>query len=171
MTPWRYRPCASPTCGEPDVGAGRRPRIAQESPSRGGPVLLTFSRPHRTGRFPAMTTPASPFEGPTARVTDLSVTFQRRGVPVRALRGVSLEVGKREILAVVGESGSGKSVLGLTLLGLLDGNPAPEIEGRAEVCGIDMVSAMPGERRLVRRDHMGAVFQDPMTSLNPTMKI
>jgi peptide/nickel transport system ATP-binding protein len=134
-------------------------------------MLLTFSRPHRTGRFPATTTPASPFEGPTARVTDLSVTFQSRGMPVRALRGVSLEVGKREILAVVGESGSGKSVLGLTLLGLLDGNPAPEIEGRAEVCGTDMVSAMPGERRLVRRDHMGAVFQDPMTSLNPTMKI
>jgi peptide/nickel transport system ATP-binding protein len=134
-------------------------------------VLPTFSRNHQNGRFPALTTPASPLEDPAMRVTDLSVTFQRRGVPVRALRGVSLEMGKREILAVVGESGSGKSVLGLTLLGLLDGNPAPEVAGRAEVCGIDMVSAMPRERKLVRRDHMGAVFQDPMTSLNPTMKI
>jgi peptide/nickel transport system ATP-binding protein len=134
-------------------------------------VLPTFSRNHQNGRFPALTTPAAPPEDPAMRVTDLSVTFQRRGVPVRALRGVSLEMGKREILAVVGESGSGKSVLGLTLLGLLDGNPAPEVAGRAEVCGIDMVSAMPRERKLVRRDHMGAVFQDPMTSLNPTMKI
>jgi peptide/nickel transport system ATP-binding protein len=105
------------------------------------------------------------------RVTDLSVTFQRRGVPVRALRGVSLEVSQGEILAVVGESGSGKSVLGLTLLGLLGENPAPQVEGRAEICGTDMVSAMPRERKLARRAHMGAVFQDPMTSLNPTMKI
>ncbi len=134
-------------------------------------MLPTFSRNHQNGRFPTLTTPAAPLEDPAMRVTDLSVTFQRRGVPVRALRGVSLEMGKREILAVVGESGSGKSVLGLTLLGLLDGNPAPEVAGRAEVCGIDMVSAMPRERKLVRRDHMGAVFQDPMTSLNPTMKI
>ena len=134
-------------------------------------MLPTFSRNHQNGRFPALTTPAAPLEDPAMRVTDLSVTFQRRGVPVRALRGVSLEMGKREILAVVGESGSGKSVLGLTLLGLLDGNPAPEVAGRAEVCGIDMVSAMPRERKLVRRNHMGAVFQDPMTSLNPTMKI
>jgi peptide/nickel transport system ATP-binding protein len=134
-------------------------------------VLPTFSRNHQNGRFPALTTPAAPLEDPAMRVTDLSVTFQRRGVPVRALRGVSLEMGKREILAVVGESGSGKSVLGLTLLGLLDGNPAPEVTGRAEVCGTDMVSAMPRERKLVRRNHMGAVFQDPMTSLNPTMTI
>jgi len=134
-------------------------------------VLPTFSRNHQNGRFPTPPTPVSPLERPPVRVTDLSVTFQRRGVPVRALRGVSLEVGKREILAVVGESGSGKSVLGLTLLGLLAGNPAPEVAGRAEVCGIDMVSAMPKERKLVRRDHLGAVFQDPMTSLNPTMKI
>jgi peptide/nickel transport system ATP-binding protein len=136
-------------------------------------VLLTFSRPQRNGSLPHPATTAAPPGGEAlpVRVTDLSVTFQRRGVPVRALRGVSLEVRQREILAVVGESGSGKSVLGLTLLGLLGGNPAPETAGRAEVCGIDMVSAMSNERRRVRRDHMGAVFQDPMTSLNPTMKI
>ena len=136
---------------------------------------LTFSRSHRNGRFETSAAPGpsrdDPREDPPLRVTDLSVTFQRGGVPVRALRGVSLEMGRREILAVVGESGSGKSVLGLTLLGLLGGNPAPTVTGRAEVCGTDMVSAMTNERRLVRRAHMGAVFQDPMTSLNPTMKI
>ena len=136
---------------------------------------LTFSRPHRNASLetPADPGPArdDPRTGPPVRVTDLSVTFRRGGLPVRALRGVSLEVGRREILAVVGESGSGKSVLGLTLLGLLGGNPAPAVAGRAEVCGTDMVSAMPSERRRVRRAHLGAVFQDPMTSLNPTMKI
>ena len=106
-----------------------------------------------------------------ARVRDLAVTFQRRGREVRALRGVSLDVAPGEILAVVGESGSGKSVLGLTLLGLLGGDPAPSVTGVAEVCGVDMVRASPSQRREARRAHLGAVFQDPMTSLNPTMRV
>jgi peptide/nickel transport system ATP-binding protein len=109
--------------------------------------------------------------GPRARVEDLTVTFQRRGVPLNALRGVTLEVNPGEILAVVGESGSGKSVMGLALLGLLAGEPAPMISGKAEVCGVDMVTASPQLRRKVRRAHLGAVFQDPMTSLNPTMRV
>ena len=78
---------------------------------------------------------------PRARVHDLSVTFERRGVPLHALRGVSMEVQPGEVLALVGESGSGKSVMGLALLGLLAGEPAPIISGRAEVCGFDMVAA------------------------------
>ena len=108
---------------------------------------------------------------PRAHVHDLHVTFERRGVPLQALRGVTLDVGPGEVLAVVGESGSGKSVMGLALLGLLAGDPAPKITGRAEVCGIDMVAADARERRRVRNAHLGAVFQDPMTSLNPTMRV
>jgi len=109
--------------------------------------------------------------GPRARVENLSVTFRRRGVAVNALRGVTLDVKPGEILAVVGESGSGKSVMGLALLGLLGGDPMPAVSGRAEVCGVDMVSASEAEQRRVRRQHLGAVFQDPMTSLNPTMRV
>jgi peptide/nickel transport system ATP-binding protein len=108
---------------------------------------------------------------PRARVADLTVTFQRRGVPVNALRGVTLDINAGEILAVVGESGSGKSVMGHALLGLLAGDPMPRITGRAEVCGVDMVTASDDERRRVRKAHLGAVFQDPMTSLNPTMRV
>jgi peptide/nickel transport system ATP-binding protein len=89
--------------------------------------------------------------GPRARLVDVSVTFKRRGVPLRAVRGVNLEVGPGEILAVVGESGSGKSVLGLTMLGLLGGDPAPKVSGRAEVCGVDMIGASAEDRRAVRR--------------------
>ena len=55
---------------------------------------------------------------PRARVHDLHVTFERRGVPLHALRGVSMDVQPGEVLALVGESGSGKSVMGLALLGL-----------------------------------------------------
>ena len=108
---------------------------------------------------------------PRVRVHDLRVTFERRGVPLHALRGVSMDIQPGEVLALVGESGSGKSVMGLALLGLLAGEPAPIISGRAEVCGIDMVAATAEERRRVRKAHLGAVFQDPMTSLDPTMRV
>jgi peptide/nickel transport system ATP-binding protein len=109
--------------------------------------------------------------GPLASVDDLHVTFRRNGQDVQALRGVSLEIGRGEILGIVGESGSGKSVLGLSMLGLLPTTPAPSLEGHALVEGVDMVRAPAGDRRRVRRRHLGAVFQDPMTSLNPTMRV
>jgi peptide/nickel transport system ATP-binding protein len=104
-------------------------------------------------------------------VEDLHVSFTRGGTQVSALRGVSLELRPGEILGLVGESGSGKSVLGLALLGLLPERPAPTVTGRALVCGTDMVTAGREGTRLVRKQHLGAVFQDPMTSLNPTMRI
>ena len=94
----------------------------------------------------------------------------RRGI-VRPLRGVNLDIHAGEIVGIVGESGSGKSVLGLSLLGLLPRDPAPQVRGSALVCGVDMVSASAEERRLVRKHHLGAVFQDPITSLNPTMRV
>jgi peptide/nickel transport system ATP-binding protein len=107
---------------------------------------------------------------PVVRVNDLAVTFRRDGKAIRALRGVSLDVVPGEILGLVGESGSGKSVLGLSMLGLLPGRPAPELDGAVTVAGVDMLHAPEPERRAHRR-HLGAVFQDPMTSLNPTMRV
>ena len=114
---------------------------------------------------------AVPPADPLVRVRDLTVRFTRNGRDVHAVRGVDLDVAPGEIVGLVGESGSGKSVLGLSLLGLLAGSPAPRVSGSAVVCGVDMVTASAEERRLLRREHLGAVFQDPMTSLNPTMPV
>lgn len=104
-------------------------------------------------------------------VSDLKVTFERRGRPVHALRGVSLRIEPGEIVGLVGESGSGKTVLSLSLLGLLRGEPAPKVSGTARVMGVDMVSAPAAQRRRLLNTQLGAVFQNPMTSLNPTMTV
>jgi peptide/nickel transport system ATP-binding protein len=106
-----------------------------------------------------------------AEVDNLSITFQRGGQLIHALRGVSLEIRQGEILGLVGESGSGKSVLGMSLLGLLPREPAPRFSGRITVCGQDMVNGSLAAHRRIRKERLGAVFQDPMSSLNPTMRI
>ena len=110
-----------------------------------------------------------PIGDAVATVADLHVTFRRSGRNVYALRGVSLAIESGEILGLVGESGSGKSVLGFSMLGLLPEHAT--IDGSVLVAGSDMVNGDAKALRRVRRLDLGAIFQDPMTSLNPTMRI
>jgi peptide/nickel transport system ATP-binding protein len=113
-----------------------------------------------------------PPASPVVTVTDLRLSLRRGGgAAAQVLRGVSLAIGRGEIVAVVGQSGSGKTVLGLTLLGLLPASSRPVLAGAAVVAGVDMTLATQAERRRIRRTEVGVVFQDPMTSLNPTMTV
>lgn len=110
-------------------------------------------------------------ERPALSVRGLDVRLTRDGGTVHAVRGVSLDVHAGEIVAMVGESGSGKSVLSLAVMGLLPRRSRPRVGGSVLLAGTDMVAAGEEARRRVRRGHVGAVFQDPMTSLDPTMTV
>lgn len=107
-----------------------------------------------------------PGDGVSALVSGLDVSFDG---DAHAIRSVDLEMHSGEILGLVGESGSGKSLLGLSLLGLAP--PEAVLKGEAWLGATEMIGASPEERRIARRGAAGAVFQDPMTSLNPTMRV
>jgi len=108
---------------------------------------------------------------PVAIVSDYSLSLVRNGIRSQVLKHIDLQIRPGEILGLVGESGSGKSVLALSLLGLLPHSSYPQADGEVTVGGVDMLRAKPAELRRVRREVLGAIFQDPMTSLNPTMRI
>jgi peptide/nickel transport system ATP-binding protein len=114
----------------------------------------------------SLTSPA-----PALEVEDLHVSFRAADGDVHALRGATLTVGGGEIVGLVGESGSGKTVLGLTALGLLPRNPHPSVSGTVRLDGEDMVAANEEQRRSRRGSYITAVFQDPMSSLNPSMRV
>jgi peptide/nickel transport system ATP-binding protein len=97
------------------------------------------------------------------------VSFERSGTHVQALRGVALELRAGEIFGLVGESGSGKSVLGLTLLGLAP--PTAKLQGDVRVAGVNIRTADHNDLRMLRAKSLGAIFQDPMTSLNPVYSV
>lgn len=102
-------------------------------------------------------------------VEDLRVTFSRNGRVVEAVKGVDFEVRRGRTLAIIGESGSGKSVSVRSLMGLLP--PSARVTGSAKLGPIQLLGLdEPSMRRLRGRD-IAMVFQNPATSLNPTMSI
>ncbi len=104
-------------------------------------------------------------------VEDLRTSLWGPDGPVRAVRGVSLSIEEGTTLGLVGESGSGKTVFGRSIMRLYDPDRVAESSGRIEIDGVD-VSALGEERmRDVRGNLVAMVFQDPMSSLNPVMKI
>jgi oligopeptide/dipeptide ABC transporter ATP-binding protein len=96
--------------------------------------------------------------------------FTREGV-VRAVDGISFSVERGKTLGIVGESGCGKSVTALSVMGLIPRPPARIVEGSVVFDGRDLTTLSERQLEDVRGREVAMIFQDPMTSLNPTLKI
>lgn len=105
-------------------------------------------------------------------VTDLQVHLPTGDhSEVQAVASVSLEVGDGERVGIVGESGSGKSITGRAIAGLLPTSPRVRVAGSIRFDGAEMVGASPKQWNAIRARRVGMIFQDPLTFLNPVMKI
>jgi peptide/nickel transport system ATP-binding protein len=106
---------------------------------------------------------------PLLAVDDLGVDIRLRRSTVHAVSGVSLRLEPGETVGIVGESGCGKSTLGLALAGLLPDNA--QVRGSIRLAGRELTGLGEHQLQAVRGAQVGIVFQDPMTSLNPTRRI
>ncbi|MYL70276.1 ATP-binding cassette domain-containing protein [Halobacillus litoralis] len=104
-------------------------------------------------------------------VKNLHVSFDTYSGEVKAVRGVNFDVKKGETLAIVGESGSGKSVTTKALMHLIPKPPGRIKEGEIIFEGRDLAKMTEKQMQKIRGKEMSMIFQDPMTSLNPTMKV
>ena len=109
-------------------------------------------------------------EAPTLEVKDLKTYFFTKGGIARAVDGVSFSVGRGKVLGLVGESGSGKTVTGFSILGLVD-EPGKIVSGEILYRGENLVSASMGRMRELRGLNISMIFQDPMMTLNPVLRI
>jgi oligopeptide/dipeptide ABC transporter ATP-binding protein len=108
---------------------------------------------------------------PVLSIRDLAVQFRTEDGVVRAVDGITYDVYPGETLGIVGESGSGKSVSTMSILGLIPQPPGRIVSGEAMFKGRDLLKLSKRELRHVRGNDMAIVFQDPMTSLNPVLKV
>lgn len=107
---------------------------------------------------------------PTLVVDGLTTHFFTKAGVVKAVDGVSFEVGAGEILGLVGESGSGKSVTGFSIIGLVD-PPGRVVDGSIRFKGEELVGADEERLRSLRGNRVAMIFQDPMMTLNPVLRI
>lgn len=104
-------------------------------------------------------------------VNNLGVEFSTWGGTVQAVRGISFQVDSAQTLAIVGESGCGKSVSMQALMGLIPMPPGRITSGSARLRGHEFLGRSRVDGKTVCGDEIGMIFQDPMSSLNPTMRI
>lgn len=108
---------------------------------------------------------------PVLEVKGLHVSFGAGGGEVHAVRGVSFHVNKGEAVAIVGESGNGKSVTAHALMRLIPMPPGNIKGGTVTFLDKDILSLTEKEMESIRGSEIGMIFQDPSTSLNPTMRV
>ena len=105
------------------------------------------------------------------KVDNLKVSFLTQNQEFEAVKGVSFEVKKGETLGIVGESGSGKSVTARSIMRLLPSPPSLMKDGVITFLGENLAEKSEKEMEHIRGKEIGMIFQDPMTSLNPTIRI
>ncbi len=114
-----------------------------------------------------------PFDhaAPLLEVEDLHVEFHTRDGIAKAVNGVSFAVGEGETLGILGESGCGKSVTAQAIMGILDVPPARITGGEVRYRGVDLLQLPESTRRHVRANKIAIIFQDALSSLNPTFSV
>ncbi len=105
---------------------------------------------------------------PLIQLTDLSISFPSKEQKNQMVHGVSFDIHKNEILGIVGESGSGKSISSLALMGLLD-SKSSKVQGSALFENQDLLTLKEKEFRKIRGAQISMIFQEPMSSLNPSL--
>jgi oligopeptide transport system ATP-binding protein len=108
---------------------------------------------------------------PLLSVRNLRTWFDEEGQTAKAVDGVSFDLDRGETLGIVGESGSGKSVTNLSILRLVPSPPGRIVSGEIVFDGVNLLTLPEDEMRRVRGKRIAMIFQDPMTSLNPFLRI
>ena len=134
---------------------------------------MTSDQPRARGGFGRRSrstdTAATPTGGPALSVSNLGVEFFVGGAWVAAAKHVSYDLMPGKVLAIVGESGSGKSTSSMAVMGLLPKNA--RVTGSAKLAGKELIGARPEALRKVRGEGIAAIFQEPMTALNPVYTV
>ncbi len=107
---------------------------------------------------------------PVLSVRDLKTHFFTRAGTVKSVDGISFDVQRGEVMGLVGESGSGKSVTGFSIMGLID-PPGRIVEGSIKLNGKEIAGLPEGDMRAIRGKEIAMIFQDPMMTLNPVLRI
>ena len=116
-------------------------------------------------------TSASTSRPPVLEIKGLTVRLPKGADREFAIENVTITVGSGEIVCIVGESGSGKSVTAFTVMGLIPRNELKPVAGEIHLDGVDLLKQSDRQLRHLRGEKMSMIFQEPMTALNPVMKV
>ena len=113
---------------------------------------------------------ATDIDAPILQVNGLTVRFYTRRGIIQALRGISFDMKKEQVLGIVGESGSGKSVLAMSILNLIE-KPGQILSGEILFKGLDLLKLDKKETNKIRGSRISMIFSDPMSAFDPTLTV